>query len=437
MRIAVFGLGYVGSVSAACLAADGHDVVGVDRASVKIDLISRGEAPIIEAELAGLLKAAVADRRLRATGSAAEAVTRSEVSLICVGTPSRPNGSLDLDHVAAVCAEIGAALRDVRDYHVVAVRSTVLPGTLRGLVIPTLEEHSGKKVGVDFGLCSNPEFLREGTAVFDFRNPPMTVIGASDERAGDQLQRLYDALPAPVLRTAIEVAEMVKYTSNAWHALKVSFANEIGTVCKQLGIDSHRVMEVFTRDTKLNVSATYLRPGFAFGGSCLPKDVRALTFLGRSNDLDLPVLNSLLSSNERQVERAIGLILALGPGPVGFLGLSFKAGTDDLRESPVVTIVEHLLGMGREVWVYDRNVRLAALVGANREYIERHLPHIPNLMLDSADEVMRRAATVVVANADPSFREVLRSAGPRHSVVDLVRIGEGLGAPKAYCGIAW
>ena len=437
MRIAVFGLGYVGSVSAACLAADGHDITGVDPAAVKVDLLNRGEAPIIEAELAGLLKTAVAEGRLRAVRAAADAVTRSDLSLICVGTPSQPNGSLDLRHVVTVCEEIGAALRDVDGYHVVAVRSTVLPGTLRSLVIPALERTSGKKAGADFGVCSNPEFLREGTAVFDFRNPPLTVVGSLDARGGDVLQQLYDALPAPIVRTELEVSEMVKYTANAWHALKVAFANEIGTVCRQLDIDSHRVMDIFTRDTKLNVSAAYLRPGFAFGGSCLPKDVRALTFLGRSNDLDLPVLNGVLPSNERQIQRAIDLILEQGPGAVGFLGLSFKAGTDDLRESPVVAVIEYLLGKGRDVRVYDRNVRLAGLMGANREYIDRHVPHIARLMVDTPDDVMRHSAIVVVGNSDPSFREILRTAGPAHSIVDLVRIGEGLGRPKAYNGIAW
>jgi GDP-mannose 6-dehydrogenase len=424
-------------VSAACLAADGHDVIGVDRAQVKVDLVNKGEAPIIEAELAGLLKSAVGEGRLRATTDAAGAVAASELSLICVGTPSQPNGSLDLSHVATVCEEIGQALKKATHYHVVVIRSTVLPGTLRGLVIPTLERASGRTLGQGFGACSNPEFLREGTAVFDFRHPPMTVIGASDDAAAAVLQRLYDALPAPIVRTDLEVAELVKYSSNAWHALKVAFANEIGTIAKRIGVDSHRVMDIFVRDTKLNVSAAYLRPGFAFGGSCLPKDVRALTFLGRSTDLDLPVLNSLLPSNDRQVDRAIDLILAQGDGPIGFLGLSFKAGTDDLRESPVVAVIERLLGKGREVLVYDRSVRLAALVGANREYIERHVPHIARLMVDSPDAVMQGAAIIVIANSDPSFRDALGTAGAKHRVVDLVRVGEGIGRPKAYSGIAW
>ena len=436
MRIAIFGLGYVGSVSAACFAADGHQVIGVDPNAEKVGLINRGEAPIVEAELTGLIRNAVRDGRLTAVSDAATAIAQSEVSLICVGTPSQADGSLDLGHVATVCGEIGAALRAPAERHVVVVRSTVLPGTIRGVVIPALERSSGKVAGRDFGVCSNPEFLREGSAVFDFRHPPMTVIGADDPSAGDVVQALYDGIEAPVVRTPLEVAEMAKYTSNAWHALKVSFANEIGILCKRLGVDSHRVMEVFTRDTKLNISPSYLRPGFAFGGSCLPKDVRALNALARQSALDLPVLGGLLPSNEAQIARATELILA-HEGPVGVLGLSFKAGTDDLRESPMVTVVERLVGQGREVRIFDRNVRLASLIGANRGYIETHVPFIQRLMVERPEEIIETCRTIVVANSDPAFREVLRGLGPRHHVVDLVRLAEGLGRPGSYDGIAW
>jgi GDP-mannose 6-dehydrogenase len=423
-------------VSAACLAADGHDVTGVDLNADKVAMIQRGEAPIVEARLQELIRDGVDRGRLRAVTDA-RVVADADLSLICVGTPSRPNGAIDLEFVRRVSEDIGAALRGRNRPHVVAIRSTTLPGTARGVVVPAVEAASGRRLGEGLGVCSNPEFLREGTAVSDFRQPPLTVIGASDPGAGDLLATLYTGLPARIVRTDLEVAELVKYTANAWHALKVGFANEIGTVAQHVGVDSHRVMEIFLADTKLNVSAAYLWPGFAFGGSCLPKDVRAITWLGRSSDLDLPILNAVLPSNERQIARATEMVLARGDGPVGVLGLSFKVGTDDLRESPIVALIERLLGKGREVKVYDSNVRVGALIGTNREYIMQHIPHIARLLVDSVAEILGSCRTIVVANADPAFREPLMGLCRQHVVVDLVRGAHGMGAPGSYHGIAW
>lgn len=437
MRISIFGLGYVGAVSAGCLATEGHEVIGVDPNRTKVDLINRGQTPVIEKDIGEMIAAAVAAGRLRATTDVAEAVAASELSFICVGTPSQFNGNLDLSHVRKVCEEIGTALREKTDFHVVVARSTMLPGSMRTVVIPTLEEFSGRRAGVDFGVCSNPEFLREGTAVYDYRNPPKTVIGETDARAGEMLVELYKNLTAPLIRTDVETAEMVKYTDNAWHALKVAFANEIGNLCKALGIDGHRVMEIFCQDTKLNLSPYYLKPGFAFGGSCLPKDLRALTYKARALDLELPVLNAILPSNARQVARGIAMVAAQGRKKVGILGFAFKAGTDDLRESPLVELIETLIGRGYELRLYDRNVRLATLTGANRDYILNHIPHISRLMVGSMEEVLDFAETIVIGNGAEEFRDVLARLKPGQTVVDLVRIAPLRSEAGRYDGICW
>lgn len=437
MRISVMGLGYVGAVSAGCLAADGHSVVGVDPHSAKVSLINEGVAPIVEKDIGEIIRAQVALGKLRATSDSTRAVHDTDMSLICVGTPSQLNGSLDLRFVRKVCEEIGAALQTKNDFHVVVARSTMLPGTMRDVVIPTLEQHSGKKAGRDFGVCNNPEFLREGTAVWDYRNPPKTVIGQTDARSGDLLAELYDGLDAPLIRTDVETAEMVKYTDNVWHALKVAFANEIGNLCKAVAIDGHKVMEIFCQDTKLNLSPYYMKPGFAFGGSCLPKDVRALTYKARSLDLDLPVLNSILPSNVRQIERGIRMIVEKGHRKVGILGFSFKAGTDDLRESPLVEVIEYLLGKGYELRLYDRNVNLAALTGANRDYILNHIPHISRLMVQTMDEVLAFAETIVVGNAAPEFKEIRERARQGQVIVDLVRVVSERSKTGEYDGICW
>jgi GDP-mannose 6-dehydrogenase len=436
MNISIFGLGYVGAVSAGCLAHDGHTVIGVDPNATKVDLINRGLAPIVEKDIGEMIAGAVADGRLMATTSVREAVSKSELSLICVGTPSQLNGNLDLSYVRRVCEEIGAALKENTGFHVVVARSTMLPGSMRNIVIPTLEQASGKRAGVDFGVCNNPEFLREGTAVYDYNHPPKTVIGETDKAAGDRLMQLYSHLDAPVVRTSVEVAELVKYADNNWHALKVAFANEIGNIAKAVGIDGREVMDIFCQDTKLNLSAYYMKPGFAFGGSCLPKDVRALTYKARSLDLDLPVLNAILPSNQRQIERAIEMIMAKGKRKVGILGFAFKAGTDDLRESPMVEVIERLIGKGYEMRLFDRNVNMAALTGANRDYILNHIPHISRLMVDSLQDVMDFAEVVVVGNGAPEFREAVAAARPGQMVVDCVRVADRRSGGD-YDGICW
>jgi len=436
MRISIFGLGYVGAVSAGCLAQQGHEVIGVDPAQTKVDLINDGRTPIIEKDIGELIAQARRERRLRATRDAVDAIRDSELSLICVGTPSRVNGGLDLSYVRRVCEQIGVALADKDGYHVVVARSTMLPGSMRDVVIPALQETSGKKAGVDFGVCINPEFLREGTAVHDFHFPPKTVIGEIDKRSGDTVAELYRELTAPMIRTDVETAEMVKYTDNVWHALKIGFANEIGNICKAAGIDGHKVMDIFCRDTKLNLSPYYLKPGFAFGGSCLPKDVRALTYKARTLDLDLPILNAILPSNERQIERGLRMVMENGSKRVGVLGFSFKAGTDDLRESPMVEVIERLLGKGYDLKLYDRNVRMAGLVGANRDYILNRIPHISRLMVERLDEVLDFGDTIVIGNGDPEFRGVPYRLRDEQQLVDFVRIADE-NKKGNYHGICW
>ena len=436
MKISIFGLGYVGAVSAGCLAADGHEVIGVDPNQTKVDLINQGKTPIIEKDIGEMIASTVSEGRLRATTDVREAVMGSDLSLICVGTPSQFNGNLDLSYVRRVCEEIGSAIKEKADFHVVVARSTMLPGSMRSVVIPSLELTSGKKAAIDFGVCNNPEFLREGTAVYDYRNPPKTVIGESDSRAGDLLVKLYEHMNAPLVRTDLETAEMVKYTDNNWHALKVAFANEIGNICKAVGIDGHKVMEIFCQDTKLNLSSYYMKPGFAFGGSCLPKDVRALTYKGRSLDLELPVLNAIMPSNQKQIDKAIAMIADKGHRKVGILGFAFKAGTDDLRESPIVDVIEYLIGKGYDLKLYDKNVNLAALTGANRDYILNHIPHISKLMVDNVDEVLSHAETIVIGNGAEEFRHVPGNLKPNQVVIDLVRIVKSQSGAQ-YDGICW
>ncbi len=436
-RLSVFGLGYVGCVSAACFARDGHPVIGVDPQRVKTDLINAGKSPIIEPGLEPLIGEAVAAGRLRATADAGEAVAGSDISIVCVGTPSRGNGSLDTGGITRVCEEIGTALARKREPHVVVIRSTVLPGTMRGLVLPTLERASGRKAGEGFGLCNNPEFLRESTAVQDFYNPPKTLIGTLDERSGEAVAALYEGIDAPLVVTSVETAEMVKYADNAWHALKVAFGNEIGNVCKALGIDSHEVMDIFCRDTKLNISPYYLKPGFAFGGSCLPKDLRALLYKAKALDLTLPVLSSVMTSNQEQVERAIRIVTAKGRRRVGVLGFSFKAGTDDLRESPLVELIERLLGKGFDLRLFDHNVNLARLVGANREYILKVIPHIANIMVGSIDEVLAHGEVILIGNNDRRFHDVPGRLRPDQLLVDFVRLPRIDGLAERYDGINW
>jgi GDP-mannose 6-dehydrogenase len=437
LKISIFGMGYVGAVSAGCLANDGHEVIGVDPNQTKVDLINSGQTPIIEKDIGEMVASGVAAKRLRATSNVHEAVLDSDISLICVGTPSQLNGNLDLSFVRRVCEEIGSAIREKAGFHVVVARSTMLPGSMRSVVIPMLEQYSGKTAGRDFGVCNNPEFLREGTAVYDYYNPPKTVIGETDAQAGDVLVKLYEKMGAPLVRTDVETAEMVKYTDNNWHAVKVAFANEIGNLSKSLGIDGHKVMEIFCKDTKLNLSPYYMKPGFAFGGSCLPKDVRALTYKARTLDLDLPLLNSLMPSNQRQVQKGLEMVTAYGKKRVGRLGFAFKAGTDDLRESPLVEVVESLIGKGYEMKLYDRNVNLAALTGANRDYILNHIPHISKLMVESMEDVVSFAEVIIIGNSAQEFRNILEQIKPGQVVVDLVRIVPNKSEAGRYDGICW
>jgi GDP-mannose 6-dehydrogenase len=436
--LSVFGLGYVGCVSAACFAKEGHAVVGVDVNPAKVGMINDGKSTIVEAGIGELVRDMRASGRLRATTSPHEAVLASSVSLICVGTPSRPNGSIDLTYVERVCEQIGEALREKADRHTVVIRSTVMPGTIDGVVIPALERASGKRSGVDFAVCSNPEFLREGTSIKDFYDPPFTLIGAHDPAHAKPVRALYAGIGAPVHVTAVRVAEMVKYVCNCFHGLKVGFANEVGNICKALGVDSHEVMRLFCEDKKLNISTAYLKPGFAFGGSCLPKDLRAITHKARTLDVDTPVLSALLESNRKQVQRAYDMVLATGHRRVGVLGLAFKAGTDDLRESPMVSLIEMLLGKGLQLSIYDRDVSSANLIGANREYIEREIPHIWSLMRPTVREVVESADTVVIGNSASEFRELGEQLNGRQMVVDLARaFGARVSNGPSYQGICW
>jgi len=437
MRIAVFGLGYVGCVSAACFAKEGHRVIGVDIAQNKVDIVNSGKNPIVEPNLSEILSESVMSGNLTATTDFRSAIKESEVSLICVGTPSNPNGSLKLDYVFKVAEEIGSALKDSHQYHVFVIRSTVLPGTM-AKAIAILESSSGKRVGSDFGVCSNPEFLREGSAVKDFYSPPYTVVGEYDQKCGDILQKMYAFLDVPMIRVPIKLAEMIKYANNAFHAVKVVFANEMGTIAKENDVDGHKLMEIVCRDTKLNLSPYYLKPGFAFGGSCLPKDIRAISYQGKALDVELPLLNSLLASNQAHINRALNLIKSFNTRKISILGISFKSETDDLRESPIVELVEHLLGKGFQLKIFDHNVQLARIFGANREYINEKIPHISSLLTESEEEIVEHGDVLVVGNKGGMHAAILEKRRPDSHVVDLVRLYHEIESlPETYHGICW
>ena len=438
MRISVFGLGYVGSVSAACLAALGHEVVGVDVNPTKVELMSRGQAPVVEERIGELTAEVVLSGALWATTDVTEAVAATEISLVCVGTPSAANGSLSTAYLERVAEQIGAVLADLDRWHTVVFRSTMLPGTCVELLIPILEKESGKTAGVGFGVAVNPEFLREGSSVRDFLDPPKTVIGELDPTSADQVAAMYEGLPGEVFRVPIAVAEMTKYADNSFHGLKIAFANELGAICRALGVDSHKMMDVFHADRKLNISAAYLRPGFAFGGSCLPKDLRGLVYAARRADVSVPLLSHVLPSNEEHLRRALELVTASGRRKIGLFGLSFKPGTDDLRESPLVEIAERLLGKGYDLRIHDANVALSRLMGANREFIEGRLPHLGNLLSNSVDEVFAHAEVCVVGCKDPAVLDALAGPGER-LVVDLVRLpdAEARRATVGYQGLGW
>lgn len=438
MRISLFGLGYVGCVTAACLARDGHTVVGVDVNSQKVELVGSGHSPVEEPGLDALIGQVVKSGHLQASSDSQAAVHQSEVSLICVGTPSNSNGSLNLKHVEGVCIEIGKALAIKQGYHVIVIRSTVLPGTVEQKLIPHLEQSSGKRAGIDFGVCTNPEFLRESSAINDYLHPSFVLIGELDQRSGDTVQALYESVDAPVIRTAIQNAQMVKYASNTFHALKVTFANEIGNVCKANGIDGREVMSIFVQDTQLNSSAAYLKPGFAFGGSCLPKDVRALLYRAKELDVDCTLLSGILPSNQKHIELAIKLVERTGKKNVGLVGLSFKAGTDDLRESPAIILAETLLGRGYRIRIFDETVQLSRLIGANKSYVEKELPHIASLMCPTLEELLADSEVIVVASNSKSFRKVPELIQSHQTLIDLVGIMNGnKQIDAAYEGICW
>ena len=438
MSISIFGLGYVGSVSAACLASKQFNIIGVDSSQEKVDMINAAKPLIIEPELKKLTEEAVFSGRLRATMDVHDAVVNSQLSFICVGTPSQKNNALDLQYIRRVCEDIGLALKNKKEYHIVACRSTMFTGTMKQVVIPLLEQFSGKKEGRDFSACINPEFMKEGTAVYDYFNPPLNVVGSADQR----VQEVFDHLNTvctqmPTVFIEIEAAELVKYASNIWHALKVGFANEIGNVCKSLNIDSHELMHVFCQDTKLNISSYYLKPGFAFGGSCLPKDVRAFLHESQQLNIQVPIIRAILPSNELQIDHALDMIVSEGNKRVGILGFSFKAHTDDLRESPLVAVIERLIGKGYEVTFFDKNVLEASLHGANRDYILNHIPHITQLMVHSIDELLARSETIVIGNRAEEFDGVLEHLREDQVVIDLVRIRKQYPESKQYKGICW
>ena len=437
MKVSIFGLGYVGAVSAGCLAEVGHNIIGIDRDKFKVDYINQGKAPIIEKDLEYIIKKNVKMGKLQATTDSKRAVMETEISFICVGTPSHLNGNIDLTYVERVSKDIGEALALKDDYHLVVARSTMLPGTMHGTIIPLLEKYSGKKAGNHFGVVCNPEFLREASAVTDFFNPPKTVIGTINEKDSEKVAKLYKGIKAPLIHTSIKIAEMIKYVDNSFHALKITFANEIGLICKILEIDSHAVMKIFCQDTKLNLSPLYLKPGFAFGGSCLPKDLRSLTYLGKHQDLILPVLNSIIPSNQSHIQYTLNLIKSKKAKKIGFLGFAFKAGTDDLRESPVVTLIETLLGQGYEILIYDKNVSLALLRGANKKFIETKIPHIASLITEDIEALLRFADIIVIGNLSEEFQNIVSTVKKNKIVIDLVRISEEIDTKSAYEGLCW
>jgi GDP-mannose 6-dehydrogenase len=438
MRISLFGLGYVGCVTAACLAKEGYSVLGVDVSQAKIDMINEGKSPIVEEGLEENIQRGLKSKLLRGTTDPYEGVLNSEISMVCVGTPSMPNGSLDLSAIKEVTRQIGEGLKRKGTYHCVVFRSTVLPGTTRGLAVPILNEVSGLQAHKDFDVCFNPEFLREGSSIKDFYNPPFTVIGAETERGAETLSSLYSSIKAPIKNTNYEVAEMLKYSCNIFHAVKVAFANEIGVLCKESGIDSHSVMKLLTMDTKLNVSSAYLMPGFAFGGSCLPKDMRALLHFAKTKDLHIPFLESVFPSNKVHIQRAIDKILSKGIKKVGILGLSFKEGTDDLRESPMVTLVETLIGKGCHIKIYDSDVLVAKIFGANKKYIEKEIPHISSLMCQKIEEVTEESDIIVIGKREKGFKHSLESHLGKKPIFDLVRLFPNpLPSAEGYEGVCW
>ena len=438
MRISIFGLGYVGAVSLACLARDGHSVIGVDIDPAKLDLIHSGKTPVVEEGLVELMAQVAASGRVTVTTDVVQAVLGSDLSLICVGTPSASNGSQDQSAMLKLAHELGRATREKAGVHVFVFRSTLVPGTVEDVLRPIIERESGKKDGHDFDVCFQPEFLREGTSIRDYDRPPFTVVGANAEAPVIRLRELFGHLPCEFHATSIKTAEMVKYCCNNFHALKITFANETARLCEALGVDAFQVMDMVCKDRQLNISPAYLKPGFAFGGSCLPKDLRATLYLAKTRDVELPMLGSVLASNRVHVEHAIAKVLASGRRRVGMIGLSFKTGTDDLRESPLVLIAEQFIGKGLSLLVYDPEVHLSRLLGANRRFIEQHVPHIGSLMREDIESVIAGSEFLVVGLSDPRIFEALaRHVREDQVILDLVNIPNIKALRGKVMGLCW
>lgn len=436
MNISIFGLGYVGCVSLGCLARNGHHVIGVDVSETKVKQINSGLPTIIEKDIDHIIREEHNKCRISATTDYSKAILETDVSIIAVGTPSSNTGHLNLQYIFKVAENFGRILRTKDKFHIIAIRSTVLPGTSAKFA-EIIEEFSGKKRNIDFAMVSNPEFLREGTAVHDYYNPPLTLLGSDHPEAAETVASLYRQLPAEVVITDVKVAELMKYVNNTFHALKVSFGNEIGNICAALNIDSHKVIDIFCKDKVLNISPYYFKPGFAYGGSCLPKDLKGLQTLAHDHYVKTPLIESIDKTNELQITRAVEVIQQTKKRKLGFLGLSFKAGTDDLRNSPAVTLIETLLGKGYEIAIYDKNVHLSNLTGTNKEYIDTHIPHLSKLMKSQISEVMRESELIIVNNKEKEYVDVLMNVEWEHPVIDMVRLPEDIRKKKNYKGINW
>ena len=438
MRISIYGLGYVGAVSLGCLVRDGHDLIGVDIDQTKLDLIKDGKPPIVEEGMSELSELVANSGRLQVTTDANYALQNTDLSFICVGTPSLANGGQDLGAMIRLSEQLGEALKEKDSYHILVVRSTIVPGAVEDTITPILEKHSGKTCGKDFDVCFQPEFLREGSSIKDYDNPPMTVVGSNSQRASDILQELFGHLPCKFIATDVKTAEMLKYCCNTFHALKATFANEIGRVCQSLNVDAHKVMSLVCEDKSLNISTAYMRPGFAFGGSCLPKDLRALNKIAKDNDIEIPMLSNVLVSNRNQLEHVLSMIYEYGIKDISLIGLSFKSGTDDLRESPLVSLTEQLIGKGINLRIYDPEVNIARLMGANKKYIEEVIPHISSLMVEDLETALAHGKLLIIGLSDLEIIRHLESyLSAEHKVIDLVGKPTLKDTGCEYIGACW
>ncbi len=438
MRISIFGLGYVGAVSLACLARDGHEVTGVDIDEQKLELIRSGKSPIIESGMPELMAEVVLAGHVKLTNVTTEAIANTDLSFVCVGTPSQPNGSQDQSAVLRLTEQLGVALKHKEKRHIIVYRSTLTPGTVNGVLIPMLEELSGKKNGEHFEVCFQPEFLREGSSIKDYDNPPFTIVGAASPATKKVIDDLFSSLPADVIYTDVATAETMKYFCNIFHALKITFANEVARLCQSFSVDPHQVMDLLCRDKQLNISTAYMKPGFAFGGSCLPKDLRAMNHIAKNNDVDIPMLRGVLPSNRVHLDLAFEKIIQTGKRKVGFVGLSFKSGTDDLRESPLVDLAEKLIGKGIELEIYDPEVNVSKLIGANKLFIEKSIPHIGSLMTTDYEKMVSEAEVIVVGLSDQHLLdELTKSCSPNQIVVDLVNMNNRAALQATYIGLCW